>query len=239
MRNTRTVLSLVASRCSYSSCSLPPRVSPFSTSALKCSHVGSLPIPCPPSVTLTTTPPALGDASKSSRLRVEGPKGALAVELMPFVRISPQQHSTDRAAQYSVNVDDPTIKHQRAVWGLTRSSLANAIVGVSTGYTLSLRLVGVGYRAAVETVPASPLSIGAVADTASPIHRLNLKLGYAHPVLINLPRDVTATTPSTTNIVLAGIDKQRLGEVAARVRSWRVPEPYNVSNRNSWTMALL
>lgn len=58
--------------------------------------------------------------------------------------------------------------------------------------------------------------------------RLNLKLGFAHPVLIDLPVDVQAATPSSTTIVLSGIDKQRLGEVAARIRRWRIPEPYNV-----------
>lgn len=115
------------------------------------------------------------------------------------------------------------MKHQRAIWGLTRSLLANAVEGVSTGYTLSLRLVGVGYRATLEEIPSASAQL-------PPSQRLNLKLGFAHPVLIDLPADVVASTPSTTNIVLAGIDKQRLGEVAARIRRWRQPEPYNVGS---------
>nr|CRX79174.1 hypothetical protein ls5931a1_00001 [Leucosporidium scottii] len=147
---------------------------------------------------------------------------------MPFVHLEPLPHATQATPQYSVRVDDPTVKHQRAVWGLTRSLLANAIVGVSAGYSLSLRLVGVGYRAAVEPIPSSPSTSAPSTSTSISTHRLNLKLGYAHPVLINLPADVTAATPSTTTITLTGIDKQRLGEVAARIRSWRVPEPYNV-----------
>lgn len=170
------------------------------------------------------------------RLSVKGPKGLLNVDLMPFVHLestSPSTAAESSASLFTVRVDDPSLKHQRAVWGLTRSLLANAIVGVSTGYSLSLRLVGVGYRAAVEPIPASPSPAVAAANAelgaaAPSTHRLNLKLGYAHPVLINLPADVTAATPSTTTIVLSGIDKQRLGQVAARIRSWRVPEPYNV-----------
>ncbi|GAA5880571.1 hypothetical protein JCM8547_007985 [Rhodosporidiobolus lusitaniae] len=197
------------------------------------SHVGSAPIPLPPSVTFVPPPPSPSSDTLPARAVVRGPKGQLAVDVAPFVRLavsSPSNVSQEGAAapggaaQIAVAVDDATLKHQRATWGLTRSLLANAVKGVSEGYSLTLRLVGVGYRAAVEPT----LTTGASSSLdASPSQRLNLKLGFAHPVLIDLPSDVQATTPSTTSIVLHGIDKQRLGQVAARIRSWRVPEPYN------------
>lgn len=95
---------------------------------------------------------------------------------------------------------------------MSRSLINNAVIGVTTGYTKQLSLVGVGYRASMVTPT-----------------QLHLKLGFAHPVLIDLPTDVVATTPSSTEVLLSGIDKQRVGEVAASIRRWRVPEPYNVS----------
>ncbi|KAK4700292.1 transcription factor STE12, partial [Phenoliferia sp. Uapishka_3] len=175
--------------------------------------------------------------STTGRVRVEGPKGRLYVDLQPFVRLeyspnsllppstttSSSPLSVPNSSVISVLVTDPAVKHQRAIWGLTRSLIANAVSGVSAGYTLSLRLVGVGYRAVMEERPGFG-EAGAVSQ------RINLKLGYAHPVLIDLPTDVFASTPTTTTIVLTGIDKQRLGEVAARIRRWRRPEPYNPPN---------
>ncbi|TNY19053.1 putative ribosomal protein L6 [Rhodotorula diobovata] len=197
---------------------------PLSTAAPARSHVGSAPIPLPSSVSFVPPP------RPSSLARVRGPKGELAVDIASFVRLdvapAPAPDSSSSSSPVARNllrvaVDDSAVKHQRAVWGLTRSLLANAVVGVSDGYTLPLRLVGVGYRATVEDVPA------ARPDGSPPAQRLNLKLGFAHPVLIDLPGDVRATTPSPNSILLAGIDKQRVGQVAARIRSWRVPEPYN------------
>lgn len=217
------------------------RRAPFSSSASVASHVGSRPIVLPPSVTLAQLPSTSSNGSASpaaslSRLRIGGSKGELFVEIKSFVQLAysplPAAPSSSGspptgtpAQQLVVSVLDATVKQQRATWGLTRSLVANAIVGVSEGYKLSLRLVGVGYRATLEDVPSSP---GGAGVEVSRTQRLNLKLGYAHPVIVNLPSDVQATTPSTTNIVLEGIDKQRLGEVAARIRRWRVPEPYNV-----------
>ncbi|GAA5820968.1 hypothetical protein JCM10212_001591 [Sporobolomyces blumeae] len=199
----------------------------FATTRPTPSHVGSAPIPYPGTVSFVPQPTpahATGSLGDATSLLVQGPKGRLAINVPPFVHLSytdaPRDgpsSSASASAVVSVRVRDASSKQQRAAWGLTRSLLANAVRGVSEGYTLPLRLVGVGYRAAVEPVPSD----------AGPRQRLNLKLGFAHPVLINLPADVQASTPSTTTIELSGIDKQRLGEVAARIRSWRVPEPYN------------
>ncbi|GAA5856170.1 hypothetical protein JCM9279_000924 [Rhodotorula babjevae] len=202
-----------------------PHRRPLSVAAPALSHVGSAPISLPSTVDFiapprpsAATPPG---SSAPAPARLRGPKGELAVDIAPFIRLDLVDHPASSSSSSSrlvrVAVDDAALKHQRAVWGLTRSLLANAVVGVSEGYTLPLRLVGVGYRATVEPAP----------HLGPARHRLNLKLGFAHPVLVDLPPDVAASTPSPTSILLAGIDKQRLGQVAARIRSWRVPEPYN------------
>lgn len=140
-----------------------------------------------------------------------------------------------------MSVHDSEEKSQRSLWGLTRSLINNAIKGVSEGYSVELRLVGVGYRGAVEPIPkvfldlqsqmpraARPAKPGAPPYVLPPLptERLNIKLGYAHPVLIDIPAGITVTTPAPTKIVLSGTDKQKLGLFAAKIRRWRKPEPY-------------
>ena len=92
--------------------------------------------------------------------------------------------------------------------GATRAHLANMVQGVTKGYERKLELVGVGYRAAVQ---------GKV---------LNLTLGYSHPIAFDMPEGIAIETPSQTEIVIKGIDKQRVGQVAAEIRDMRPPEPY-------------
>lgn len=141
------------------------------------------------------------------------------------------------------------MKEQKALWGLTRALLANAVTGVSEGYRLTLRLVGVGYRGAVEPIPdalkrvmllnygrrvasgganttSNSSSNDASSEVSLPTQRLNLKLGYAHPIYVEIPPGITVTTPQPTRIVLQGIDKQKLGLFAEKIRRWRKPEPY-------------
>lgn len=233
------------------SLSSPTSLRSFASSSSPNSHIGSLPIPYPATVTLVGNLPlpssatSSGPGGASTRLQVQGPLGQLSVEIKPFVLVThvpPPSHPSQplspslASRQLSVSVANSSVKHQRAIWGLTRSLIANAVAGVSTGYTLSLRLVGVGYRAILEHAPTPLLPTTLTTSSPRSTQRLNLKLGYAHPVIIDLPSDVVASTPSTTAIVLSGIDKQRLGEVAARIRNWRVPEPYNVRFRfiRSW-----
>lgn len=202
----------------------------FCSSPTIASHIGARTIPYP--ATVAFDPQYSSPTQSLSSLRISGPKGQLSINIHPFVKIAHLPTSAPPALSsivpIQVSVLDPTIKHQRAIWGLTRSLIANAVEGVSTGYELSLRLVGVGYRATLEDIGQQ--TPGRLDDTAlvSSTQRLNLKLGFAHPVLVNLPPDVRATVPNSTTIVLSGTDKQRLGEVAARVRAWRAPEPYNV-----------
>jgi large subunit ribosomal protein L6 len=92
--------------------------------------------------------------------------------------------------------------------GTMRALLANMVKGVEKGFERKLNLVGVGYKAAVQG------------------NKLNLALGYSHPVVHDLPEGVKAVTPTPTEIILTGVDKQKVGQVAAVVRSYRPPEPY-------------
>lgn len=115
----------------------------------------------------------------------------------------------------SLTVKNASEKVQRSRWGLRRTLIANAIQGLTEGFVLPLKLVGVGFRAALEDDPAG-----------APKKRLNMKLGYAHPVYVSVPEGIQAETPFPTRIVLRGTDKQALGEFAAEIRRWRKPEPY-------------
>ncbi|EPQ28609.1 uncharacterized protein PFL1_03912 [Pseudozyma flocculosa PF-1] len=154
----------------------------------------------------------------------------------------------------TLRVKDADVKAQRSFWGLTRALLANAITGVSEGHSVALRLVGVGYRASVEPDPLprtsklqSALSSGRTfflndaqkaweierlrrneeaAAKAGPRMRLNIRLGYSHPVLLAVPYGITASTPQPNRILLRGADKEQLGLFASQIRSWRKPEPY-------------
>lgn len=106
------------------------------------------------------------------------------------------------------------------MWGTVRADLANHVLGVSEGHTAILRLVGVGYRASIETT----------ATTNSPTYEgqkfVNLKVGYSHPIELGIPKGVTASTPQPTRLLLEGPEKEVVMEFAAKVRAWRVPEPY-------------
>ena len=129
---------------------------------------------------------------------LKGAKGALSVPLTAGVAVV--QESDQLALKY-----DETNRMQA---GATRAHLANVARGVSTGYEIKLELVGVGYRASVAG------------------KSLNLTLGYSHPVNFPIPEGITIEAPSQTEIVLKGIDKQKIGQVAAVIREFRPPEPY-------------
>ncbi len=195
------------------------------------SHVGLAPIAYPSSVTFKP------DAGS---LIVIGPKGEQRVPLPPFIHISTRivpptipsdTISSSQENELSVSVEDPSIKVQRASWGLTRALIANAVSGLTEGFGVALKLVGVGFRAEIDTDPF-PTS-----ETTG--QRLKLKLNYAHFVYIPIPRGITATVPNPTRIVLRGSDKQQLGQFAATIRSWRKPEPYKgkVRELSSYSIA--
>ena len=135
------------------------------------------------------------------RLAVKGAKGALELNLHPSVEVVQEAGELRFAAR---NGD----QQNKAMAGTTRALVNNMVIGVSQGFERKLQLVGVGYKAQAK---------GDV---------LNLSLGFSHPVDYQLPKGITAETPSPTDIVIKGIDKQLVGQVAAEIRDFRRPEPY-------------
>ena len=134
---------------------------------------------------------------------VKGAKGALTLALARGVTVAQQ------AQQLVVGVADGQDAAARvATAGATRANLANMVAGVTRGFERRLELVGVGYRAAVQG------------------RNLNLTLGYSHPVSYPVPEGITIETPSQIEIVVRGIDRQKVGQVAAEIRRYRPPEPY-------------
>jgi large subunit ribosomal protein L6 len=131
---------------------------------------------------------------------IKGAKGSLSVPLTRGVTVV----QGDKALE--VKYADPGIGRTQA--GATRAHIANMVLGVTKGYEKKLELVGVGFRAAVQ---------GKV---------LNLTLGFSHPVSFPIPEGITIEAPTVTEIVIKGIDRQKVGQVAAEIRDFRPPEPY-------------
>ena len=132
---------------------------------------------------------------------VKGAKGSLTLPLKPGIQIKQEQQKL----AVTVATESDGIN---AVAGATRAHLANMVLGVSKGYERKLELVGVGYRAQVQG------------------RALNLTLGFSHPISFAIPEGITIETPSQTEIIVKGIDRQKVGQVAAEVRGFRPPEPY-------------
>jgi len=136
-----------------------------------------------------------------STVKVKGPKGELVMAISPQVRVS--------VADGQARVETvSTARTAGAISGTTRSLLANMVTGVSQGFERKLELVGVGYRAQAQG------------------RALNLVLGLSHPVSYAVPEGITIETPSQTEILIKGIDLQKIGQVAAEIRRYRPPEPY-------------
>lgn len=135
------------------------------------------------------------------RVSVKGPKGLLELVLHEAVSISREENELRLAAKKGYDNSD-------ALAGTMRALVNNMVTGVSHGFEKKLALEGVGYRAQAQ---------GKI---------LNLTLGFSHPVNLPVPEGITIETPSQTEIVVKGIDKQKVGAVAAKIRSFRPPEPY-------------
>jgi large subunit ribosomal protein L6 len=146
-------------------------------------------------------PAAVQVSMDGQQITVKGPKGTLEQQLHRLVEV------TQENGELSFRARDGS-KAANALTGTMRSVTNNMIVGVSDGFEKKLELVGVGYRAQAK---------GKI---------LNLTLGFSHPVDYELPEGVTADTPSQTEIVVKGTDKQQVGQVAAEIRAYRPPEPY-------------
>jgi large subunit ribosomal protein L6 len=138
-------------------------------------------------------------------ISVKGKMGELSMNIHPLVKTE----NTDDGITFNINTSD--VKEEKSAWaqaGTARANTANMIQGVSEGWEKKLTLIGVGYRAQAK---------GKVLD---------LTLGFSHPVNYDLPEGITVETPSQTEIVVKGIDKQKVGQVAAEIRAFRPPEPY-------------
>ncbi|KAI8355272.1 50s ribosomal protein [Mortierella sp. GBAus27b] len=185
----------------------------FSTTPAVLSHIGKQALPYGGDVTLThdqtpITNPRVAADLHSTTLSIKGPLGEHLLPIKPYINLTFEHEQGDSLLQ--VSIQDPAIKEQRAMWGTTRALIANAITGVTDGYSVPLRLVGVGYRASVEGGK-----------------KLSMKLGYSHPVDIDIPAGIQCTTPLPNKIMLQGNDIQKLKEFAFKIRKWRPPEPYN------------
>ena len=134
-------------------------------------------------------------------LTLKGAKGSLSMDLYPEVSVE----ENDSILSFSPKSGS---KFALAISGTTRALVANMVHGVSQGFEKKLELVGVGYRAQAQG------------------KKLNLTLGFSHPVVYEVPEGVTIETPSQTEILVKGIDKQSVGQVAAEIRHFRPPEPY-------------
>lgn len=137
----------------------------------------------------------------NQNLTVKGSKGQLELVLHPFTQI----------AQEEALLKLSPVKEDRDHWAMTgtmRALVNNMVIGVSQGFEKKLQLVGVGYRAQAQG------------------QKLTLSLGFSHPVEMEIPKGITVETPSQTEILVKGSDKQMVGEIAARIRAHRPPEPY-------------
>jgi large subunit ribosomal protein L6 len=163
------------------------------------SRVGRSPIPVPSGVEVSVL---------DGHVTVKGPQGTLALDLPG--QITMRQDSPEGAPSPVLLLERPNDeRHNRALHGLARSLVANMVTGVTSGFTKELEIVGVGYRA-----------------TAQGPDKLELALGFSHPVRVEAPSGVTFEVPAPTRIVVKGIDKELVGQVAANIRKLRKPEPY-------------
>jgi large subunit ribosomal protein L6 len=156
------------------------------------SRIGKKPIDLPGGVEIDIKP---------GLVKVKGPKGELTQEISHDMKVT--------SGDGVVTVERPTDRGpHRALHGLTRSLVANMIVGVTEGYEKHLEIQGVGYRAAAKG------------------KNLELALGFSHPVSIEAPEGIEFDVPQPTEVIVRGIDKQKVGQIAANIRESRPPEPY-------------
>jgi large subunit ribosomal protein L6 len=156
------------------------------------SRIGKKPVAMPAGVTATT---------EGQTLSVKGPKGTLSMQMLDDVRYEIQDGAI------AVTPANDT-KRARSFWGMQRSLVQNLVTGVTEGFSKTLEITGVGYRANMQG------------------KNLRLQLGYSHDVNIAVPDGLTVATPDQTTVVISGSDRQRVGQLAAEIRRWRKPEPY-------------
>jgi large subunit ribosomal protein L6 len=167
------------------------------------SRIGRKPIAIPDGVTVEVKP---------GLVSVKGPKGELSQAVSPDMRITQGEGGGANGGENAagaLTVERPTDRGEhRALHGLTRSLIANMVQGVTEGFEKRLEIQGVGYRARLQG------------------KALELNVGYSHPVSVSAPEGIEFEVPAPTQVVVRGIDKQVVGEIAARIRRSRPPEPY-------------
>jgi large subunit ribosomal protein L6 len=156
------------------------------------SRIGKKPVPLPKGVTAQV---------EGQTISVKGPKGELSLTLVDDVTVTLGDDGLEVAPG-----DDS--KRARSMWGMSRSLVDNIVTGVADGFTRTLEINGVGYRAALRG------------------KELQLQLGYSHDVLYPIPDGIQIVCPKPTEIVISGIDRAQVGQVAAEIRRYRKPEPY-------------
>ncbi|MCD8199374.1 MAG: 50S ribosomal protein L6 [Coriobacteriaceae bacterium] len=156
------------------------------------SRVGNLPVQIPAGVEVSV---------KDNVVTVKGPKGELQQSYDPLITVK-----VDGDEVVVTRANDE--RQARSLHGLTRSLINNMTIGVTEGYSKTLELVGVGYRASLKG------------------NQLELSVGYSHPVYVEAPEGIKLECPDQTHITVSGINKQLVGQVAADIRKWRKPEPY-------------
>ena len=156
------------------------------------SRIGKKPVAIPGGVTA---------AIEGQEVRVKGPKGELKHVLVDQIIAKTGEDGIEVAMRADTN-------EARAMWGMSRTLVANLVTGVTEGFSKTLEITGVGYRAAVEG------------------KNLQLQLGYSHDIEFPIPQGIEVKCPKPTEIVVSGIDKQLVGQVAAEIRRFRPPEPY-------------
>jgi large subunit ribosomal protein L6 len=148
-----------------------------------------------------TIPAGVTAEIKEGVLNVKGPKGALSLGLSDLIDYKIED------GEIAVNPANGSQK-ARAYWGMQRTLVSNLVEGVTDGFTKTLEIAGVGYRAQAQG------------------KKLKLQLGYSHDVDLDVPEGIEVKTPDQTTVEISGIDKQAVGQFAAEIREWRKPEPY-------------
>jgi large subunit ribosomal protein L6 len=156
------------------------------------SRIGKKPVSIPAGVSVVM---------EDGTLRVKGPKGELSMPMLDEV-----QYSLEDGTLSVKPANDG--KRARSFWGMQRTLVSNLVTGVTEGFTKTLEIAGVGYRANMQG------------------STLRLQLGYSHDVQFEVPDGITIKTPDQTTVEISGADKQQVGQVAAEIRRWRKPEPY-------------
>lgn len=158
------------------------------------SRIGKMPV---------TLPSGVSVEEKDRQVKVKGPKGSLEIQLRPEIDV--KIDGTELTVEPNGSGE---ARDSRAFHGLTRALIQNMVTGVSTGYTKTLEIIGVGWNAKAAG------------------KKLTLNIGFCHPVDFDLPEGLSVEGPSPTKLIISGIDKQAVGQFAAKVRAVRPPEPY-------------